>query len=192
MNYTYRGLPLRSFMEADNRIWVEGDVQVSSGSHSNHYFDGKRLTLSTGAGLVVGAQMIGIAREYGAEIVAGVALGGIPIAAHISALSSLGPYVLPNYRDTHSGDLISKYGWFIPGAIIRDTPKAHGMEREIEGTDVAGARVMVVDDVCTTGRSISRSVDTINRLGGQVVCAAVIMARGAYSGDIPFECLLQE
>ena len=63
--------------------------------------------------------------------------------------------------------------------VVRKEGKAHGLQRRIEGPDVAGRRVLAVEDTSTTGRSILTAVDALREAGAEVVGAAVIVDRGA-------------
>jgi len=63
--------------------------------------------------------------------------------------------------------------------VVRKAEKKHGMQRRIEGPDVAGRRVLVVEDVSTTGSSPLTAVDALRDEGADVVGVAVIVDRGA-------------
>jgi orotate phosphoribosyltransferase len=63
--------------------------------------------------------------------------------------------------------------------VVRKTAKAHGLQRRIEGPDVAGRRVLVVEDASTTGGSPLTAVEALREAGAEVVGVAVIVDRGA-------------
>jgi orotate phosphoribosyltransferase len=63
--------------------------------------------------------------------------------------------------------------------VVRKTEKAHGLQRRIEGPDVAGRRVLAVEDTSTTGNSVLTAVDVLVGAGADVVGVAVIVDRGA-------------
>jgi orotate phosphoribosyltransferase len=63
--------------------------------------------------------------------------------------------------------------------VVRKTGKAHGMQRRVEGPDVKGRRVLVVEDVSTTGGSPLTAVEALREAGAEVVAVAVIVERGA-------------
>jgi orotate phosphoribosyltransferase len=63
--------------------------------------------------------------------------------------------------------------------VVRKEGKAHGLQRRIEGPDVAGRRVLAVEDASTTGRSVLTAVDALREAGAEVVGVAVIVERGA-------------
>jgi orotate phosphoribosyltransferase len=63
--------------------------------------------------------------------------------------------------------------------VVRKSDKAHGLQRRIEGPDVAGRRVLAVEDTSTTGGSVLTAVDALREAGADVVGVAVIVDRGA-------------
>jgi len=63
--------------------------------------------------------------------------------------------------------------------VVRKSEKAHGLQRRIEGPDVAGRRVLAVEDTSTTGSSVLTAVDALTEAGAQVVGVAVVVERGA-------------
>jgi orotate phosphoribosyltransferase len=65
--------------------------------------------------------------------------------------------------------------------VVRKADKAHGLQRRIEGPDVAGRRVLAVEDTSTTGNSVLAAVDALREAGADVVGVAVVVDRGARS-----------
>jgi orotate phosphoribosyltransferase len=63
--------------------------------------------------------------------------------------------------------------------VVRKEGKAHGLQRRIEGPDVAGRRVLAVEDTSTTGGSVLTAVEALREAGADVVGVAVIVERGA-------------
>jgi orotate phosphoribosyltransferase len=63
--------------------------------------------------------------------------------------------------------------------VVRKSEKAHGLQRRIEGPDIAGRRVLIVEDTSTTGQSPMTAVEAAREAGAQVVAVAVIVERGA-------------
>jgi orotate phosphoribosyltransferase len=63
--------------------------------------------------------------------------------------------------------------------VVRKAEKAHGMQRRIEGPDVAGRRVLALEDTSTTGNSVLTAVDALEAAGAEVVGVAVVVDRGA-------------
>jgi orotate phosphoribosyltransferase len=63
--------------------------------------------------------------------------------------------------------------------VVRKEGKAHGLQRRIEGPDVAGVRVLAVEDTSTTGESVLAAVEALQEAGADIVGVAVIVDRGA-------------
>ena len=116
---------------------VHGRVTLSSGKEADYYVDLRRVTLHHRAAPLIGHQLLDLLEEQGlgtAEIdaVGGLTLGADPIAtALLHAAASRG-------QD-------------LDAFVVRKAAKAHGMQRQIEGPDVAGRRVVVVGDPTPTG-----------------------------------------
>ena len=70
-------------------------------------------------------------------------------------------------------------GRHLDAFVVRKEGKAHGLQRRIEGPDVAGRRVLAVEDTSTTGNSVLTAVDALTEAGAEVVGVAVIVERGA-------------
>lgn len=136
---------------------VERDVSLSSGSASGFYFDCKRVTLtSQGARLTARAFVREIERwPEAVEAVGGMAHGAISIVGSIIVLAELG------------------------GFYVRDTPKKHGLKHLIENQPPAGTRVLVLDDVVTSGGSLLRAAAAARDAGCRVVGAMALVDREA-------------
>ena len=70
-------------------------------------------------------------------------------------------------------------GRAVDACVVRKAEKVHGLQRRIEGPDVAGRRVLAVEDTSTTGSSVLAAVDALRQAGAEVVGVAVIVDRGA-------------
>ena len=69
-------------------------------------------------------------------------------------------------------------GRTVDAFVVRKQGKAHGLQRQIEGPDVAGRRVVAVEDTSTTGGSVLTAVEALRAAGALVVGVAVIVDRG--------------
>ena len=142
---------------------VRGDVTLASGARASYYVDLRRVTLHHRAAPLVGHVMLDMLEEAGlgtAEIdaVGGLTLGADPVAgALLHAAASRG-------QD-------------LDAFVVRKEGKAHGLQRRIEGPDVAGRRVVAVEDTSTTGGSVMTAVDALREAGADVVAVAVIVDR---------------
>jgi orotate phosphoribosyltransferase len=70
-------------------------------------------------------------------------------------------------------------GRVLDAFVVRKEEKAHGLQRRIEGPEVAGRRVLAVEDTSTTGSSVLTAVDVLRAAGAEVVGVAVVVDRGA-------------
>ena len=143
-----------------------GDFTLTSGMKSSYYFDGRLLSLDPeGANLIVSA-LLPLLWEAGAEAVGGTTLGADPIVASVA---------LASYRE----------GPPIPAFIVRKESKEHGTRQNIEGPLTAGSKVVIVDDVCTTGGSLFHAIEAAEAAGCAVVkVVAVLDRRGGGSDEI--------
>ncbi|MGV8977087.1 MAG: orotate phosphoribosyltransferase [Cellulomonas sp.] len=142
---------------------VRGKVTLSSGREADYYVDLRRITLHHRAAPLVGHVLLDLLEEVGlgtAEIdaVGGLTLGADPVAtALLHAAASRG-------QD-------------LDAFVVRKEAKAHGMQRRIEGPDIAGRRVVVLEDTSTTGASPIAAVEAAREAGAEVMGVAVIVDR---------------
>ena len=129
--------------------YQEGDFLLSSGQKSNFYLNGKQVTLRGDGALCVGKILFSLLPDH-TDAVAGLTLGADPIVTAVSIVSAL------ENRP-------------IPALIIRKEAKGHGTQAYIEGPTLAeGAKVVVLEDVVTTGKSAMLAVERLRNAGYQV------------------------
>ncbi len=139
---------------------VHGKVILSSGREADYYVDLRRVTLDAEAAPLVGRVMLDLTRDWGYSAAGGLTLGADPVGtAMMHAAAAQGEHV--------------------DAFVVRKEGKAHGLQRRIEGPDVAGRRVVAVEDTSTTGSSVMAAVDALREAGADVVGVAVIVDRGA-------------
>jgi orotate phosphoribosyltransferase len=138
---------------------VHGRVTLSSGREADWYVDMRRLTLHHEAAPLVGRVMRQLTGDLRYDVVGGLTLGADPVAAAMLHAASAGE-------------------GFLDACVVRKAGKAHGLQRRIEGPDVAGRAVLVVDDVSTTGSSPLAAVEALQEAGAEVIGVAVIVDRG--------------
>jgi orotate phosphoribosyltransferase len=135
--------------------------QLSSGGWSHDYVDGKRA-LAGGAELRLAAEAV--VAQAGERGVAFDAVGGLTMGADPLA---------------HAVAVVSGARWF----SVRKEAKAHGRQRTVEGAELgAGARVVLVEDVVSTGRSLLQALDAVEATGATVVLAVTLLDRGEAAG----------
>jgi orotate phosphoribosyltransferase len=139
---------------------VRGRVVLSSGREADWYVDLRRVTLHHRAAPLVGRVMLDTVRDWDFDAVGGLTLGADPVgAAMLHAAAASG-------RD-------------VDAFVVRKAEKAHGLQRRVEGPDVAGRRVVAVEDTSTTGGSVLTAVEALREVGAHVIGVAVIVDRGA-------------
>lgn len=129
--------------------YVEGDFTLSSGAKSSYYINCKQVTLRAEGGLALGRLLLQLLPND-TSAVAGLTLGADPMVSAVSVVSA--------YENRP-----------IPALIIRKKPKGHGTQVYIEGPSLAtGARVVVLEDVVTTGGSALTAVERLQDAGYEV------------------------
>jgi orotate phosphoribosyltransferase len=136
---------------------VHGRVTLSSGREADWYLDLRRIALHGEAAPLVGRVMRAVTADWSYDAVGGLTLGADPVAAAIM----------------HAA------GGAVDAFVVRKAEKQHGLQRRIEGPDVAGRKVLAVEDTSTTGGSVLTAVDALREAGASVVGVAVIVDRGA-------------
>lgn len=137
---------------------VHGRVTLSSGREADYYIDLRRITLDGAAAPLVGEVMLDLTDDLEFDAVGGLTLGADPVAvAMLHAAASRGRR--------------------LDAFVVRKSEKRHGLQRRIEGPDVAGRRVLAVEDTSTTGASVLTAVDALREVGADVVAVAVLADR---------------
>jgi orotate phosphoribosyltransferase len=146
--------------EIKTKAVVHGDFTLSSGKKSSFYVDLRRVTLDGRAAPLVGKVMLDLTDDLGYTAVGGLTLGADPVAtAMLHAAAARGQQ--------------------LDAFVVRKAVKEHGMQRRIEGSDVKGRRVLIVEDTSTTGGSPLTAVEAAQEAGAIVVAVATIVERGA-------------
>lgn len=137
---------------------VRGRVTLASGREADYYIDLRRVTLDGVAAPLVGQVMSDLVSDLDFDAVGGLTLGADPVAV-----------AMLHHAAARGGRL--------DAFVVRKEAKAHGLQRRIEGTEVAGRRVLVVEDTSTTGGSVLTAVEAVREAGAEVVAVAVIVDR---------------
>ena len=137
---------------------VRGRVTLSSGKEADYYVDLRRITLDAEAAPLVGRVMLHLTEGWEYDAVGGLTLGADPIAAAM----------------LHAA---AGRGRKLDAFVVRKAENAHGMQRRIEGPDVAGRKVLAVEDTSTTGGSVLTAVEALREAGAEVVGVAMIVDR---------------
>jgi orotate phosphoribosyltransferase len=148
-----------------NLAVVRGRVTLASGKEADYYVDLRRVTLDGVAAPLVGEVMTDLVADWDFEAVGGLTLGADPVA------------VAMLHHAAHTGRRLDAF-------VVRKESKAHGLQRRIEGTDVAGRRCLVVEDTSTTGGSVMTAVQAVREAGGEVIGVAVIVDRSTGAQEL--------
>jgi orotate phosphoribosyltransferase len=139
---------------------VHGDFVLSSGQRASWYVDLRRILLSGRLAPLAGRVMLDLTWDLGYDAVGGLTMGADPVATAIMHAAA-------------------GRGTPVDAFVVRKKEKEHGTQRRIEGPDVAGRRVLAVEDTSTTGASPLAAVDALREAGAEVVGVAVLVDRGA-------------
>lgn len=138
----------------------KGRFVLSSGRISNYYLDGRLITLSPEGAYLVAGIILKMIEGQNIDAIGGPTLGADPIVGAIGCLS----YINKNPLQTF---------------IVRKSPKGHGMQRQIEGPALKKKdRVILVDDVATTGHTLVEAKQILDDMGVCVDRVIVIVDRG--------------
>jgi orotate phosphoribosyltransferase len=143
-----------------------GDFKLSSGGHSDYYVDCRTTTLDAR-----GAQLTGQVfleeiqrRGWNPEAIGGLTMGADPIVVAVAVTSGT-----------------------LNGFLVRKAEKQHGTGQRIEGFRGKGARVVIVDDVCTTGASTIQAIEAAREFGFEVAGVMCLVEREEAHGRADVE-----
>jgi orotate phosphoribosyltransferase len=148
-----------------------GQFKLSSGGTSDYYIDCRTTTLHAEGGRLTGHAILELLEQHNieADAVGGLTMGADPIVSNVATASA--------WR------AISKPGAaLLNGFLVRKAEKSHGTGRRIEGFCREGARVVIVDDVCTTGNSTIVAIEAAIEAGMKVAAVVCIVEREEANG----------
>ena len=142
------------------RSFRVGDFVLSSGARSRFYIDCRTTTTHAEGQAVVGRLGLAAVREAGLrpDAIGGLTMGADPLAYAIAHASWI------------AGDPVNAF-------TVRKEPKAHGTGKRVEGCFAAGMRVVVMEDVVTTGGSALRAIEAVEAEGGEVIAVLSLVDR---------------
>lgn len=145
---------------------VHGKVILSSGKEADYYIDLRRITLHHEAAPLVGAVMLEMLDEAGIEFTnaGGLTMGADPVGTALMHAAG-------------------QAGRAIDAFVVRKAQKSYGMGRQVEGPEVSGRNVVVLEDTSTTGGSALTAVEGVRKAGGNIVAVAVIVDRDTGSKE---------
>ena len=141
---------------------VHGKVTLSSGKEADYYVDLRRATLQHEASRLIGALLRELTADWDYAHVGGLTLGADPVATSV----------------------MHAEGRPIDAFVVRKEAKKHGMQRRIEGPDIVGKKVLVVEDTTTTGNSPLTAVAALREAGAEVVGVATVVDRATGADEV--------
>ncbi|BDZ45290.1 orotate phosphoribosyltransferase [Naasia aerilata] len=136
-----------------------GDFTLTSGKKASYYVDLRRVSLDHRVAPLIGQVMLELIADIpDVAAVGGMTMGADPIASAI----------------LHQG---ASHGAAYDAFVVRKQPKDHGRGRQVEGPDLAGKRVVVVEDTSTTGGSPLAAIEALLKVGAEIAAVAVVVDR---------------
>jgi orotate phosphoribosyltransferase len=149
-----------------NEAVFHGDFTLTSGKKASYYVDLRRVSLDHRVAPLIGQVMLDLIADVpDVSAVGGLTMGADPIAAAI----------------LHQG---AARGLAIDAFVVRKEPKDHGRGKQVEGPDLAGRRVIVVEDTSTTGGSPKKAIAALERVGAEIAGVAVVVDRATGAKEI--------
>lgn len=149
-------LKLLPIVKSQAWLKLKEPIKLASGKMSNTYFDGRKVTLNPEGMALFARAILESVDVNQLDAVGGPSLGADPIATAVSLIAYL------EKKKT------------LPAFLIRKEPKSYGLQKQVEGADLhQGMRVLMVEDVITTGKSVKAAISVVESCGAkvaQVVC----------------------
>lgn len=135
-----------------------GDFTLASGKQASYYLDCRQVTLDSRGAKLIGAGMLEMLEHDMPQLVGGMVIGADPITAAILTLAGT--------RDIP-----------LRGVMVRKEPKGHGLGKHVEGPYEPGERLVIVEDVVTTGGSSLKAIEHCEAVGLKVKRVLAIIDR---------------
>ncbi|RXZ88352.1 orotate phosphoribosyltransferase [Agromyces atrinae] len=143
-----------------------GDFTLTSGKKATYYVDLRKVSLDHRVAPLIGQVMIDlIAGVENVDAVGGMTMGADPVAAAI----------------LHQG---AARGLAYDAFVVRKEPKDHGRGKQVEGPDLEGKRVIVLEDTSTTGGSPLKAIEALEKVGAIIAAVAVVVDRDTGAREV--------
>ncbi len=158
-NLNLEQLKVKLFALLNQEALKRGKFVLSSGKESNYYLDGRVITLTPEGAYLVAGIILDLIKDEAWDAIGGPTLGADPIAGALALLSYI------------NGQPIKTF-------IVRKQVKEHGTQRQVEGPELKpGDRVLLIDDVATSGKAILEAKQALDKIGVIANKAIVIVDR---------------
>jgi orotate phosphoribosyltransferase len=160
-----------------------GQFKLSSGGVSDYYIDCRTTTLHAEGACLTGRVFLDEIerRDWRPQAIGGLTMGADPIVVSVAMLSAQ----QTRLRSTHVAAPAAPE--WIHGFLVRKSEKAHGTGQRVEGFREKGARVVIVDDVCTTGASTVQAIEAAIEFGFEIVGVMCLVEREESLGRTAIE-----
>lgn len=148
-----------------SRSLIIGDFVLASGARSNFYIDGKLLENCSDGVFEIGEVLYGRTRHLGMDAIGGIAVGAVPLVT-----AALMAY---HY-----------HGEKMEGFWVRSEPKEHGTKKAVEGNLSNGQRVVIVDDIITSGKSVVKAIAAVKEMNCDILKVISLVDRQAGAESI--------
>jgi orotate phosphoribosyltransferase len=166
------------FMLLKERTFRRGRIVLASRRESDFYFDMKPAMLDPDGAALLAEMILREMDGVQADCVGGLEMGAVPLIAPVAMKSP-------------------EFGRHLAGFFVRKALKDHGTKKRIDGADIAGKTVVILEDVTTTGGSAMEAVQAVTEAGAKVALVLAILDRGEGAADlyaaagIPFKSLFR-
>ena len=160
------------------KAFRRGRVVLASGRESDFYFDMKPAMLDPDGAALMAELILQQIHGVKADCIGGLEMGAVPLIAPVAMRSV-------------------EVGRRLPGFFVRKAVKDHGTKKRVDGTDIAGKTVVILEDVTTTGASAMDAVKAVEEAGANVALVLSILDRGEGAAElyakagIPFKSLFR-
>jgi orotate phosphoribosyltransferase len=168
----------RLFALLKEKAFRRGRVVLASGRESDFYFDMKPAMLDPDGAALMAELILQQLQDVKADCVGGLEMGAVPLIAPVAMRSP-------------------DFGRRLTGFFVRKAIKDHGTKKRVDGGDIAGKTVIILEDVTTTGASAMDAVKAVEEAGAKVALVIAILDRGEGAADlyaaagIPFKSLFR-
>lgn len=160
------------------RAFKRGRVVLASGRESDYYFDMKPAMLDPDGASLMAELILQQIQGLTADCIGGLEMGAVPLIAPVAMRSP-------------------DFGRRLPGFFVRKAVKDHGTKKRVDGIDIAGKTVVILEDVTTTGASAMDAVKAVTEAGAKVALVLSILDRGEGAAElyakagVPFKSLFR-